>query len=109
MTKLLTCSECLETFKMNTMKDYHHLYLKVAVLWLASVFQKFIKESINSFELDPAHYLSTPGYSWDAMLRFTDINLKLISDSEMYQFIKTTIRGGIFMIYKGYVEANNRC
>ena len=35
---------------------------------------------INSVELDPAHYLSTPGYSWDAVLMFTDVNLKLISD-----------------------------
>ena len=53
------------------------------------------------FGLDLAHYLSTPGYSWDAMLRFTDANLKLISDIEMYQFVESTITGGISMICKG--------
>ena len=46
------------------------------------------KESTNSFELDPAHYLSTPGYSWDGMLRFIDVNLKLISGTGKYKFIK---------------------
>ena len=50
--------------------------------WL--VCSKLVRnESMNSFELDPAHYLSTPGYSWYA-LRFTDVNLKSISDIEKY-------------------------
>ena len=44
------------------MKDYHGLYLKVDCLLLACVFEPFRKESINAFELDPAHYLSTPVY-----------------------------------------------
>ena len=46
---------------MNTMKNYHDLYLKVDVLLLACVFENFRKQSISSFELDPAHHLSTPG------------------------------------------------
>ena len=70
------------------MKDYHDLYLKVDVLLLACVFEIFGKESINSFELEPAYYVSTPSYSWDAMLRFTDINLKLISDIESINSLK---------------------
>ena len=69
-----------KSFKMSTMKDYHDLYLKVDVLLLACVFETFWKESINSFELVPAQHLSILGYSWDAMLKFTDVNLKIISD-----------------------------
>ena len=38
------------------------------------------------------------------MLRFTDVNLKLISDIEKYQFIESTITGG----NKGYAEASNK-
>ena len=64
------------------MKDYHDVYMQVCVLLLTCMFETFRKESINSFEFDPAYYLSTPGYSWDAMLRFTDVNVKLISDIE---------------------------
>ena len=49
---------------------------------MACVLQVFRKESINSFELDAAHYLYTSGYCYDAMLRFTDVNVKLIPDIE---------------------------
>ena len=90
------------------MKEYHDLYLKVDVQFLASAFESFRKESKTSFELDPAYYLPTPGCSWDAMLRFTDTNLKLISDTEMCQFILSMLRGGISMIWKDYAEANNK-
>ena len=71
-----------KAFKINTMKDYHDLYLKVDILKLGFLFETSRKESVNSFELDPAPYLSTPGYSWDVMLSLTDVNLKLISDIE---------------------------
>ena len=40
------------------------------------------------------------------MLSFTDdVNLKLVPDTEKYQFIETTIGVGVSMIYKGYAEA----
>ena len=48
----------------------------------------FRSESITSLELDPAHYLSTPGYGWDAMLKYNDVNLKLISDIESINSLK---------------------
>ena len=72
------------------------------------MFGTFRKESINFFELDPAHFVSTPDYSWDAMLRFLDIDLKLISDVKKHQFLESTIRGGISMIRKSYAEGNNK-
>ena len=62
------------------------------VLLLCDVFEVFRVKYINSFELDPAHYVSTPGYSWDTMLKFIVFILKLISDIEKYQFIESTIR-----------------
>ena len=70
------------TFQMNNMKYYHDFYLTVNVLLLASVFETFRKGSISSFELDLDYYLSTPASIWDAILRFTNVNLKLISDIE---------------------------
>ena len=93
---------------MNNMKDYHDLYLKVDVLLLVCVFKTFRTESINYFELAPAHYISTLGYIWDAMLRFTDVNLKLMSGIEKYQLIESKIRGDTSMICQGYAEAKNK-
>ena len=91
---------------MKNTKDCYGFYLKCDVLFLAVVFENFRNESINSFELDSVHYLSTPGCSWDAMLRFMGVSLKLIPDIEKYQFIERIIKGGISMICKGHSEAN---
>ena len=96
-----------KAFKINTMKRYNELYLKVDVLLLAYMFETFRKESINSFKLDPAHYLSTPGYSKDVILRFAAFNLKLISDIEKYKLVGSATRVGTYMICKDYAGANN--
>ena len=72
---------------------------------MACVFETFQKESINSFEVDPAHYLFTLGFSSDAMLRLTDVNLKLISGIEKYQFIEVVCKLGVlkqFWFKKSY-------
>ena len=39
-------------FKMNTMADYHNLYLKADVLLLADLFEKFIKHCLDYYGLD---------------------------------------------------------
>lgn len=83
-----------------TMDSYHDLYPKFHILLLVSVFETFLKEPINSF-LDPAHCLSTPGFSRDIILWFLDVNSKPIADIEKYQFVKSTIRDGISVICKG--------
>ena len=50
------------TFKMNTMGDYHDLYLKTDALLLADVFEKFINTCLQYYGLDPCHYFSSPGF-----------------------------------------------
>ena len=44
--------------------------------------QLVVKEEGN-YELDPAHYVSAPQLSWDAMLKQTRVQLELITDPEM--------------------------
>ena len=55
------------TFKIKTLGEYHDLYLK------ADVFEKFINTCLNYYGLDPCHYFSSLGLSWDAMLKMTEI------------------------------------
>ena len=84
------------------MKDCQDLNLKVDVLLLAC--ETIRKEFINSFELDYAYYLSSPGYSWDTKLRFADVYLKLISYIEKYQFIECTIRVVFLWLVKALLK-----
>ena len=63
------------TFKLQTMGEYHNLYLKSDILLLADVFENFRKTCLQYYKLDPCHYFTSPGLSWDAMLKMTNIKL----------------------------------
>ena len=56
-----------DTFNLKTMGDYHDLYLKSDILLLADVFENFRKTCLQYYQLDPCHYFTSPGLSWDAM------------------------------------------
>ena len=73
--------------EMNTMGDYHDLYLKTDVLLLADVFEKFINTCLDYYRLNPCHYFSSPGLSWDAILKMAEIELDLILDIDIHLFI----------------------
>ena len=90
------------------MGDYHGHYLKKVVLLLADVFERFIKTCLKYYELDPCHYFSSPGLSWNAMLKMTNVKLEKISDIGKYYFIEKGSRGGISYIAKRYAKANNK-
>ena len=93
---------------MNTVGDYHDLCLKTDVLLLADVFEKFISTFLDYYGLDPCHYCSSLGLSWDPMLNMSKIELDLISDIDMHLFIEKEMRGGISSIAKRHSKANNK-
>ena len=94
---------------MKSMGDYHDLCLKKDVLSLAAVFEKPIDTCLKFYKLDPCHCFSSPGLSWDTMLKMTGVRLKKISDIDMYLIIEKGLRGGISNIAKRHSEANNKC
>ena len=93
---------------MNRMGDYHDLYLKTDVWLLTDVFEKFINMCLEYYGLDTCHYFSSPGLSWDEMLKMTEIELELISVIDMHLPIEKGMRGGISYIAKRYSKANNK-
>ena len=92
---------------MKNMGDYHEHYFKKDVLQLA-VCEKFIGTCLKYYGLDPCHYFSSPGLSWDAMLKMTGVKLEKISDIDKCLFIETGLRGGISYIAKRHAKANNK-
>ena len=80
---------------MKNTGDNHDHYLKKDVLLLADVFQKFIHTCLKFYGIDPCHFFSSVGLSWDAMLKITGVRFKKIVDIDMYLFIEKGLRGGI--------------
>ena len=95
-------------FSLDNMGNYHNLYLKSDILLLADVFENFRKTCLQYYKLDPCHYFTSPGFSWDAMLKMTNIKLELMTDIDMFQFIEKGMRGGISYIANRYGKANNK-
>ena len=97
-----------ETFGIENMGQYHDLYLKSDVLLLADIFENFREINLTNSGLDPAHYVSSPGLSWDAMQKMTNVKLDLISDVDTQNFIEKGMRGGISTITHRHAVANNK-
>ena len=104
----LTCNKIFYEFNMKNTGDYHDSYLKKDVLLLADVFEKFSDTRLRFYKLDPCHYFSSLGLSWDAMEKITGVGLKKIWDIDMYLFIEKELKGGISYIFKRYSKANNK-
>ena len=51
------------------MGDYHDLYVQTDTFLLADVFEKFRDTCIEIYGLDPSHFLSAPGLTWQACLK----------------------------------------
>ena len=88
----MACKKIWNKFGMKNMGDYHDHYFKKDVLLLADVFERFIGSCLKYYGLDPCHYFSSLGLSWDAMLKMTGINLEKISNIDQYLFIEKRTR-----------------
>jgi hypothetical protein len=74
---------------------------------LADVFEQFRLTGMKYYELDPAQFFTLPALSWDALLKYTKVELELISDPEMFLFFEKGIKGGISVISHRHALANN--
>lgn len=87
--------------------DYHDIYLKTDVALLADIFEAFRNTMMKSHGLDPACYISAPGFSWDAMLKHTKIEMEQITCGDMYMFFERGVRGGQTFVVQHSAYANN--
>ena len=68
--------EVWDEFEMKIFLKYHKLYNKTDVLLLVDVFENFRDVCLENYGLDATWYYTSPGLSWDAMLKMTKIELE---------------------------------
>ena len=60
------------------------------------------------YKLDLCPHFSSPGLSWDAMLKIIGVKLEKMSDIDMYLFIEKGLKGKISYIAKRHSKANKK-
>ena len=100
----LTCEKTWDKFGIKNMGNYHDHCLKKDVSQLADVFEKLIATCLKHYGLDPSHYFSSVGLSWEAMLKMTAVKLEKISDIDKYLFMEKGLRGAISYIAQRYAK-----
>lgn len=96
-----------EVFNMDSLWDYHDLYLMTDTLLLCCVMEAYRNCTFSCFNLDPVHYYTTPGLAWSAALLYTQQELQLLDDIDLLLFFEAGIRGGVCSVNKRSAYANN--
>ena len=80
---------------LKNLGDYYDLHVQSDTLLLTDLFENFRNKSIEIYELDPAHFLSTPILAWQACIKKTEVELELLTNIDMLLMGGKGIRGGI--------------
>ena len=100
--------EVMHKFGCKTFGEYVKLYCESDVELLSLIFEKFIKRSMNEYKIDPSQSYTAAGFFWEAMLRFTNVKLELLTDPRMCTFCERDIRGGVSVVCNRFANANNK-
>ena len=97
-----------EILKCRNLGELHDLYVETDVRLLSDVFEQFRDAALKNYGLDPVHYITLPSFAFDAMLKYTGVELELLTDPDMYMFFEDSMRGGISVIGCRRGDANNK-
>lgn len=96
-----------KSFNCKNLGDYLELYQNADTILLAELFQSFRCKAMETFELDPVHFITSAQRTWNAGLKLTKGELALLKSVDDYLWFENQIRGGICYLNKRYVAANN--
>ena len=101
--------DIIERFNIKNGEKLTDIYLKSDIHLLTCVFDKFIKVSVNEFDINPLYCVSLPAYTWQCGLKYTGINFQTLRDKDMILLLENNIRGGISSIMGDrYVKSNKK-
>ena len=89
----------------KTLRSYLAEYLYLDICELADVFEEFRKVTLREDGLDPVHFVSLPGLSYEACFKRSKETIDLLQDIDMVRLFERGIRGGLTMVNKHMVKA----
>ena len=103
-----TCSKSVWRIETNKRGDYHNFYLQSDTSIIPDIFENFRNKGIELYETETAHFLSAPGFTWQACLIKTGVELELVIDIDMLLMIEKGIRAGICHARRRHDKANKK-
>ena len=100
-----TAQEIWHVFEMNTMADYMEIYCMTDTLLLAEIFESFRTQCLSNFEIECCHFISLPGFAFQAFLKYTGVDLEYITDPEMLEMLEQNLTGGHSFSSQRYEES----
>ena len=85
-------------FGCKTFKDFMLRYLELDVMLLADVFEEFRCMSLREDGLEPVHFVSLPGLTFQSAFKMTGETIHLLQDPHMYNIFERGIRGGLTFV-----------
>lgn len=55
--------------------------------------EEFRKTCMSAYGLDPLHCFTSPGLTWQAILKMTKCNLQVLTDIGIVFMVKSLVRG----------------
>ena len=87
--------QIIKILRIKNGEELTKLYLKSDLILLTCVFDKFIKVSINEFDINLLYSVSVPCYTWQCVLKYTDIDFEKFQDKDMILLLENNIKIGI--------------
>ena len=97
-----------EVFEIKDRGEYYDLFVHSDTTLLADMFENFRDKCIEIYGLDPSHFLSAPGLSWQGCLKKTGVKLELLNDNDMLMMFEKGIRGEMWNAVYRNATANNK-
>lgn len=95
-----------DMFECKNFQNFLELYLSCDVILLSAIFTRYCDICARELGCDPCHFFSSSHLSWQCALKYTKVEIQLIDDMEIYNFIRKHIKGGLCFIATRYARAN---
>ena len=99
--------EMYEKLNCKNIKEYLDMNLKLDICLQADISKVFRNCIWDKFEIDCSKYITSCSLSLDLMLKYTGVKIELIRDISIFDFVNSSILGGICIASQNIADDKN--
>ena len=99
--------EIYKKLNCKNVKEYLDIYLKLDICLQSDMFNVFRNTIWNKFKIDCSKYITSCSLSLDLMLKYTGVKIELIRDISIFDFVNSSILGGICIASQNIADDKN--